>query len=520
MTATTTLGLAPATDRWRGLRLAAPVILAALVLLGLLFREEATAAVQVWHASSAYSHCWFILPIAGWLAWERRDRLDGAAPRPVPWLAILVLPLGLAWLAAERLGIMEGRQLVALAIVEVAIVGILGWRLARIMAAPLAYLVFLVPFGAFLTPVLQSFTAAFSITGLDLLGIPNVSDGYTIEIPAGVFYVAEACAGLRFLIASVAFGVLYALLNYRTAGRRIAFIAASVIIPVVANGIRALGIVVYGHILGSAEAAAADHLIYGWVFFSIVILLLTLAGLPFRQDREARAEVPPDRSGRSLPVRPAFAAVICAAVLAAIGPAAAMLLDRRAERTAVAATAPAFAPVPDCTPAASEPVPAASGIWQAAARFSCLQPGGRVILTATVQAFAPASNPGQVEQGRRAATGEFASSESETSTLRVKTAPGTWRMLDLTEPDAVVASSTWIDGDPALGGLRGRLRQALGSVTGAGLAPVVVTVAARAETGGLAYGQRRQARQLIGAFLESQPGLDAEARRVAGEAGR
>ena len=152
------------------------------------------------------------------------------------------------------------------------------------MAGPLLYLYFLVPFGEFLTPKLQDITTWFIGQGVDILGIPAYIDGYVIEIPQGTFFVAEACAGLRFLIASIAFGCLYALLMYRSPVRRGLFILASIIVPVVANGFRGLGIVVLGYMLNSAQAAAADHIIYGWVFFSFVILLLIVLGLPFRQD--------------------------------------------------------------------------------------------------------------------------------------------------------------------------------------------------------------------------------------------
>ena len=71
---------------------------------------------------------------------------------------------------------------------------------------------------------------------------------------------------------------------YRSWKRRAAFIVVSIIVPVIANGLRVLGIVVLGYILSSAEAATADHLIYGWVFFSMVSIILILLGLPFRQD--------------------------------------------------------------------------------------------------------------------------------------------------------------------------------------------------------------------------------------------
>src|SRR5476649_2332503 len=270
----------PATE-WR--RVALPLGVA-LLLLGALFNKEVQAAVQTWDASTAYNHCFLVIPIALYLLWERRCDLVGITPRPLPVAVLLGLPLTLIWLVSERLGIMEGRQLVAVSFAELLFLAVLGKRLWWAMAGPLLYLYFLVPFGEFLTPKLQDITTWFIRHGLQILGIPAFIDGYVIEIPQGTFFVAEACAGLRFLIASIAFGCLYALMMYRSPVRRGLFILVSIVVPVIANGFRAIGIVYLGYVLGSAQAAAADHVIYGWVFFSAVILMLIALGLPFRQD--------------------------------------------------------------------------------------------------------------------------------------------------------------------------------------------------------------------------------------------
>ena len=276
----------------QGFRLAGPVLCVGLLCLGLLFHTEDAAAVGVWLNSTAYNHCFLIIPIVAYLLWDRRDLLAVATPLPNPWFALAAIPASVAWLLAERLGIMEARQLVVMTLVEVFLLSVLGWRLFYRLAGPLLYLYFLVPFGAFITPWLQGITTSFVVNGLDLLNIPNYSDGYAIEIPEGSFLVAEACAGLRFLIASIAFGYLYAMLLYRSPGRRGLFMLASIVVPIIANGFRALGIVVLGHVLGNAQAAVADHLIYGWIFFSVVILLLIALGLPFRQDRRPPVGAP------------------------------------------------------------------------------------------------------------------------------------------------------------------------------------------------------------------------------------
>ncbi len=333
-----------------------------LAALGLLFYEEIAAAIRVWIGSTAYNHCFLIIPLAVYLVWDRRETLAGAVARPVPLLALAALPLSLAWLAAERVGIMEGRQLVAVACMELLFLTVLGWRVFGLLCGPLLYLFFLIPFGDFLTPALQDFTAVFVMHGLNLLGVANYTDGYTIQIPEGTFFIAEACAGLRFLIASVAFGCLYALLIYRTPLRRAVFIGLSLVVPVIANGFRALGIVLLGHVLGSAQAAETDHVLYGWIFFSVVILILVALGLPFRQDHAA-APARPSRVSASqptpglVPARTRVQATASLLLLAALGPATALALTRAAgqpgpaiDLAGIKAVAGSCQPVPKARP--------------------------------------------------------------------------------------------------------------------------------------------------------------------------
>jgi exosortase A len=251
---------------------------------GLAFHVEVLRAVQVWDESTAYNHCYLILPISAYLIWERRKALAASTPQPDARLLLAMVPVGLVWLFAAEAQIMEGRELAVMTLFQIFIMAVLGLRVWRISAFAILYLYFLVPSGAFLTEPMQNFAAHFAVRGVELLGIPVYSNGLDIEVPGARFTVAEACAGLRFLIASVALGTLYGYTMYRSWKRRAAFIVVSIIVPIIANGLRVMGIVVYGYILGNAEAAIADHLIYGWVFFSMVSVILILLGLPFRQD--------------------------------------------------------------------------------------------------------------------------------------------------------------------------------------------------------------------------------------------
>jgi exosortase A len=459
-----------------------------------IFWPECQAAVRVWMESTAYGHCFLVLPITLYLLWDRRDSLRGLVPRPTLGFAILAVPLSLVWLAAERLGIMEGRQLAAVALLQVFLLTVFGWRMYRALSGPLLYLFFLVPFGLFLTPALQSFTAWFVNAGLSVLGIPHFVTDMIIEIGAGTFYVAEACAGLRFLIASVAFGVFFALLNYNSPGRRIGFVVASTIVPIIANGFRALGIVVLGNILGSAQAAAADHLIYGWFFFSFVTLMLVLAGLPFRQP--PLPAPPPDDtvSQMSVPMLARAALVILA--LAAIGPGAALALDRSGAAARLAGSIILTAPAGCRIDPLAQPAPD---------RLATVLRCGHRDWSITIQAVPGRSTGAALAEARRNLVGPIESEEIAVGPLHGT--PG-WQQTVSNTPGVIVGTTGWVDGQPAPGGLRQRLIQARDSIVGASHDSVVMAVSLRSDHP-ISENEVNVAVSELARFIADQPDLNA-----------
>ncbi|HZF75788.1 MAG TPA: exosortase A, partial [Acetobacteraceae bacterium] len=460
-----------------------------LAAFGLIFATEILAAIRSWTSNAAYTHCWLVLPIAAWLAWQRQHRLAGLAPEPLPTAALLAIPVALAWFAAERLGLLEVRQLAAMAMLWAAVLALLGWRVCRAMAAPLVYLVFLVPFGAFTTPLLQDVTAWLMEIAMRAWGISYWRDGLLIETRAGLFHVAEACAGLRFLIAALAFGALYAFTMFRSTGRRLLVMVLAVTVPVLANGIRAFGIVAAAQYIGSAEAAAADHLIYGWGFFSAVMLLLILAGLPFREDRRPeRPAAPPAQPARA-PRPAALAGASALAVgLAAAGPTLASALDSLAGAPREVQPLLLAAP-PGCAAAGSGTLRCGTATVRA-----------RMVVFPDRVTWAPVA-----AERRRAHAGG-----SDEDTLFTVSQPGvvTWQGREYDSGEGAGATAVWIGGRPA-GGLRGRVEQALASVTGGKGRPVVAVVLVQSDGDAAAP---RAAGATLRAVLEAQgPALVAQA---------
>ncbi|MDE2580808.1 MAG: exosortase [Rhodospirillales bacterium] len=511
-----TLAAPPRLAAWGGLRPAVPALVLGIAAWAALFHPEAAAAVRVWSQSTAYNHGFLILPIALWLLWDRRSRLAGLAPQPMPWVALAAIPVVATWLLADRLGIMEGRQLMAMTLLQLLFLGVLGRWIYWLLLGPLLYLYFLVPFGAFITPQLQNFTTDFVGWGLDLFGIPNYINSHYIQIPGGTFYVAQACAGLRFLIAAIAFSALYALLIYRSNLRRIAFIGVSLVVPVIANGFRALGIVTLGYFVGSAKAAATDHVLYGWIFFSIVILLLVLLGLPFRQDMggwetPARPPSPPPRPGRT------WLAAIAVSAVALVGPVASFGLYRAAAAE-VPPAPPILSPGACRVLAASLPVPPALAAVSSAARISeqwlsCGGHGVRVV----VERFSPRSDPGPILLAERHISGRVGAEDVVRAVLRANGLR--WNVVETSAPTRTTAFLLWLDGQSRQTTLWYRLHQGIASLLGQRAAPLLVAVTPDPDLTGRTPDGRRQALAAIGAYLEAQPDIGAELQRLS-RAGR
>lgn len=315
-----------AADRSRWVR---PLVLLLLVWTGAvaLYWETVESMVRVWIGSATYNHAFLILPISIYLLWQRRRTILAADPVPF-WPALLPLSgATLVWLVADAAHFNEAKHFAFVTVLLSACLAVIGAAAFRRAMFPLLYLYFLVPTGEFLVPSLQDLTASFIVTGLRLIGIPVYREGYLIEIPTGLFNVAEACAGLRFLIASIAFGALFANVIYAGALKRVAFVAASIFVPIVANGFRALGIVLIAHATDGAIAAGVDHIVYGWGFFAAVQFLLIWIGIRFRDEPAAPPPAPPPGRLR----RPFAAAGLAVALLTLSGPAVSGMLDLRAD---------------------------------------------------------------------------------------------------------------------------------------------------------------------------------------------
>jgi exosortase A len=253
-----------------------PLVQLALAWAALLVLAAGTwrEMLHQWWDVSTYNHILLVPPILAWLVRLRWPELSTLAPQAW-WPGLGALAAGmLAWLAGDLWSVNLVAEGGAVVMLQGAVALLLGPRVVAGLLFPLAYMLFLVPFGDEIVPPLQAITARIAVALTHLSGVPATLDGVFIDTPVGLFEVAAACSGVKFLIAMVALGTLAAHLGFAGWRRRAAFMAAAVTVPVLANGVRAWGTIYVAQSRGVAFAAGFDHIVYGWIFFALVMAVL------------------------------------------------------------------------------------------------------------------------------------------------------------------------------------------------------------------------------------------------------
>lgn len=251
------------------------------VILGL-FHETVWSMISIWYRSETFAHGFIIAPISLWLIWEKRTALRQLSPDPEYRASILLLGGGFLWLVGHLADALVIQQLALVAILICGIWTLLGTRITGALAFPLGFLFFAVPMGEDLVPPMMEITATATVKMIQMTGIPVYREGLFFSLPSGDWSVVEACSGVRYLIASITLGALFAYLSYERLSKRVLFILAATIVPIIANSLRAYIIVMLGHLSDMKLATGVDHLVYGWLFFGLVMLVLFSIGSIWR----------------------------------------------------------------------------------------------------------------------------------------------------------------------------------------------------------------------------------------------
>jgi exosortase A len=262
------------------------------ILTIFLLRATAASMVAIWSGSNTYSYGFVVLPIFGLLVWRRWHEVKVLQPSTSFVGIVLTLGFAATWVLGNVADVQVVQQFAFIGLLEALILAFLGTEIVRLLIFPLAFLFFAVPAGESLVVPLQRITAIFTVSAVRLCGIPAVQDGFVFSTPSGDWKIAEACSGIRYLTSSFVVGVLVAGVAFRSWRRRITFVLISILVPIAANAVRAFLIVFLANYTSVRIASGVDHLIYGWIFFSLVTATLIGLALRWREPEQEPAKLP------------------------------------------------------------------------------------------------------------------------------------------------------------------------------------------------------------------------------------
>jgi len=291
-----------ASDKESG-RIAGLAAVMALILAGLsLFHNDVTEVLGIWAGSSAYGYCPLVPLVSLMLIAARRAELRQTRLMP-SWSGAALWLVGLAlWALGQATAMAEIRQFAIVLLLQAAVLCLCGWQIYRKILFPMLYLFLMVPSATPLLAPLQVITTLLAAALLRLSGIPVLVEQHLIQVPHGLYQVAPGCAGLNFLLSSLALSLVYAALLYRGTAKRLACVLLAVLLSIATNGLRVFGIIWLAEATERRIDIVDDHLLYGWAVYFVAMLAAMAFGLRFKDPPTAERAVPEaGRPGAAMP---------------------------------------------------------------------------------------------------------------------------------------------------------------------------------------------------------------------------
>jgi exosortase D (VPLPA-CTERM-specific) len=244
------------------------------------YRNVVPHLVHSWSYDDNYSHGYLIVPIALYLAWERRRMFMAAPARPTGW-GLLVIAGSLLVLATGVLGVeLFLTRLSLIGTIAGIVLFFFGWARLRVMTFPIGFLLLMIPLPAiFFNQIsfpLQLVASQFGEMLVRAAGLAVTRDGNVIVLENITLQVAEACSGIRSLVSLLTLGVVFANVADSRAWMRIAIAVSTIPIAIVSNGLRIAGTAVASHYYGAAAADGFFHEFSGWVLFGVAGVAMVL----------------------------------------------------------------------------------------------------------------------------------------------------------------------------------------------------------------------------------------------------
>lgn len=239
--------------------------------------------VNAWKASGGtavdYSIGYLIPLVSAYIIWQRRKTIgDAKKQADNRGLGLMIGALALHWIGLRT-------QLAQLSVFSLILLlwaipfYIYGAGVARATFFPACYLLFCIPlnFIESLSFPLRIVGASASNALLNGLGFATVRSGTALFASSGGGFsidVADACSGIKSLMALTSLSAAYAYITQRTLAKKWIVFLAAIPFAVIGNIVRILSIALAINFLGKEMGMRFYHDLSGYLVFIVVTLLL------------------------------------------------------------------------------------------------------------------------------------------------------------------------------------------------------------------------------------------------------
>lgn len=272
-------------------------------LLIVLFAQTLYSMAYEWVNNEDMGHGLFAPVVAGYVAWQDRERILRTELNPT-WLGLLVVAFGFVSMVA---GVRGADFFVARMGFIFGFFGVLltlgGTNLIKRLWFPLIILMFMIRIPDFLytriTFPLQLLASRMAEHLLNFIGIPVLRDGNVLELPSQRLSVVEACSGIRSLMSLALLSLVYGHFMDSKPWMRWALLAMSVPIAITVNGLRVTLTGIVSEI-DKDLAVGVFHSIEGFLMWGMALATLMAAHrtINYLYHRSAGNRVPALGHGR------------------------------------------------------------------------------------------------------------------------------------------------------------------------------------------------------------------------------
>ncbi|WP_320175161.1 VPLPA-CTERM-specific exosortase XrtD [Maridesulfovibrio sp.] len=244
---------------------------------GMLFWDSFPPLFRRWNTDD-YSYCWLVVPLALYVAWQRRELLPKVITPSSGSGYIGLLLSGLLYFLGKAAAV-DALVFASMWLTVVSLVlFVYGWRSMKAFLFPLLVLAFAVPPPPFinrtLTFKLRLISSDISVRIMQFIDIPVFREGNVIDLGVIQLHVVDACSGLRYVFPTILLGILMGYwFNSRT-WQRVLVVLSTVPTAIFANALR---IAIVGYLARNVSVETAENFFHdasGIVIYLLSIIVL------------------------------------------------------------------------------------------------------------------------------------------------------------------------------------------------------------------------------------------------------